>query len=134
MNWVSDFSTNNNDMKESVNNPIAVVEDDEHVLDAISIVLEAHSHDVLSYKNGEEFLNALDEIQPRVLLLDPHLPGINGAEVLRKMFSSAAVDKLNIVVITAHPNSDEVKKIRGMGVKQILLKPITEEVLLNAIN
>lgn len=120
-------------MKDNVKKLIAVVEDDELVLDAIGLVLESNGWGVASFQNGESFLASLDGIRPDVLLLDPHLPGINGAEVLHLMRADARLDGVKVVIITAHSNGSEVEALRKAGVGQVLLKPITEQTLLDAL-
>lgn len=120
-------------MSNDIDKVIAVVEDDEPVLDAISMVLEGHGWHVAMFKTGEDFLADLTVCQPDVLLVDPHLPGINGAEVVSHLHSSLLFKSVPVIVFTAYPYSSEVTMLREYKVQDILLKPITEEVLLASL-
>lgn len=112
---------------------VIVVEDNLQILDAVSLVLECHGWRVLTFDNGEEFLEGLSLLEPDCILLDPHLPGINGAEVVRRITRPDSLKPLSIIILTAHPGSDEIALLQQQGISQVLLKPVTEAALLEAL-
>jgi chemotaxis response regulator CheB len=72
---------------------------------------------------GEAALEMLGELRPDVILMDIHLPGIDGFETTRRIMSSTPVP---IVVCTASANFDEVRTaMRALeaGALTVLKKP-----------
>ena len=131
------------DIKINTNTVIAVVEDDESILDAVSIILESKGWDVRAYSTGEAFLDATRSSSkensrkprsPDFLILDPHLPGINGDEVLEQLAEYIDRGDIHIIILTAHPNGPKTLALHDMGVDDVLLKPVTQETLIHSIS
>lgn len=111
---------------------VAVVEDDASILDAVQLVLEAVGWDVYPYATGEAFL--ADLRMGRIfhcLLLDPHLPGLSGLEVVQAMSREGV--SIPFVVLTAHPDSPVTLALRDLGARAIILKPVQASALTAAI-
>ena len=65
---------------------IAIIDDFLDILEAIKMVLEGNGWDVQTYTAGSTFLADIDAgYQPNCIVLDPHLPGINGCEVAQAL-------------------------------------------------
>jgi two-component system, OmpR family, KDP operon response regulator KdpE len=109
---------------------ILVVDDEPHVLEALSTILEGRGYRVRVAPNG---LMALDEIaaeRPDVVLLDLAMPGLDGVEVCRRVRSYSRVP---ILVLSAL--SDEPRKVRALdvGADDYVTKPFGVEELLARI-
>lgn len=111
---------------------VAVVEDDEPILDAVTLILEDQEWQVSAYTNGEAFLDDLRDYQPDLLILDSHLPGIDGVEVIE--YLSDKLVTLPVIVLTAHPNSIETAKLLNKVESELLVKPVTEPELIASCN
>ncbi len=111
---------------------IAVVDDDEAILDSIKLVLEARGWGVCLYATGETLLAALDAgVRPNCLVLEPHLPGLNGVEVARRVAEHDP--QLAVVVLTARPTSVLVSELQRGGINGLLVKPTTAQQLISHI-
>ena len=87
-----------------MNTCVAIVEDDADVLDAVKTALEQEGWCVWTYATGEAFLEDLcAHRRPDCLILDPHLPGISGAEVARSVKKTQG--DVPIVGLSARPES-----------------------------
>ena len=64
---------------------IHIVDDDPAVRDALSVLFELEGYRVESFSNGEEFLARIREFVPSVILLDVHMPGRSGLEVMEEL-------------------------------------------------
>jgi two-component system, LuxR family, response regulator FixJ len=64
---------------------IFIVEDDPSVRAALSLVLSTEGYQVTSFVDGEAFLGAARARQPGCVLIDIHLPGCSGLELLRRL-------------------------------------------------
>jgi len=111
---------------------VAIVDDEEGIRKALSRLLRASGLDAESYANGQEFLDAAAEHRPDCVVLDLHMPGMSGLQVLRKL--KAAGQRLSIVVITAHDEPETRERCIDAGACAYLRKPLEDRLLLNAIS
>lgn len=110
---------------------VAVIDDDERVRQSTVWLLESAGYRVLSYVSGDAFLAA--EIPERldVALLDMHMPGRNGLDVLRAL--AAREDAPAVLVLTGH--GDIAMAVEAMKLKaaDFLLKPYPPVALLETL-
>ena len=113
----------------SVQPGIAIVEDDAAVRDAICLVLEGAGWRALEYSSGERFLGAYAAGETFLaVVLDPHLPGINGAQIAYEL--SDQNPGLPILGITAHPYSPLAHATSRAGARVMLTKPVSADSLI----
>ena len=101
---------------------IVVVEDDMAIAEVVVRYLEKDGFRVDSYGHGGEALDALLADPPDLLVLDLMLPGIDGAELFRRLRALAPVP---VVMLTAR--GDETDRIIGleMGADDYITKPFS---------
>jgi FixJ family two-component response regulator len=110
---------------------IAVVEDDQSVLEALEGLLVSEGYEVLPYTSGEAFLGANRHQDITCLITDIGLPGVNGIELLRRLRSLGA--DLPAIIITARHDKALLEAASKAGARQVLLKPLNGDDLLIAI-
>lgn len=110
---------------------VAVVDDDESVLDAMKTVFEDQDWVTQTYASGEAFLTDLKQHKPDCIILDSNLPGLSGVAVALTISSSH--DSIPIIILTAYPESPQTIKIKNLGACELLVKPVTAEVLIEHI-
>jgi FixJ family two-component response regulator len=110
---------------------IAIVEDDRSVLKALRRLLSACSFEVTAFSSGAEFLNSLRVQVPDCVLLDLQMPYMTGLEVQQALRDGGW--RLPAIVITAHDEADARERCLAAGARAYLLKPISEQALLQAI-
>jgi CheY-like chemotaxis protein len=98
--------------------PILVVEDDPHVLEAITDLLETISYPVSSARNGMEAIDHVRSERPSVILLDMSMPVMDGWEFLRWREREPALASAPVVVISALVSTTPA------GANDFLRKPI----------
>jgi len=110
---------------------IHLVDDDDSFRQAVSRLLQAAGFVVRGYASAAEFLLARAAEQPGCVLLDVHMPGLDGLELQASLATQAAA--LPVVFITGH--GDIPMSVRAMksGAVDFLTKPIKKEALLEAI-
>lgn len=113
---------------------ILVVEDDKFVLRVIERYLGPHGYDITHAGSVDEawaLLEGAGERQPfDALLLDRHLPGKNGLELLEHMKEVPCFREIPVVVQTAATRPEEVAEGIAKGAFYYLPKPFTQDVLL----
>jgi FixJ family two-component response regulator len=110
---------------------IAIVDDEEPVRKALKRLLLASGFEVESYGSGKDFLESRARA-PDCLILDMHMPGMTGLQVIDALRSAGR--DLPTVIITAYDAPEVSAQCRAAGVSAYLRKPLDERVLLNSIS
>ncbi len=110
---------------------IAVLDDEPQFCKALSRLLRTHGLEVVTFARGEELLKACASRLPDCLLLDLHMPEMNGFQVLERLASLGLI--VPVVVITGHDQPGDAERLRAMAVVDYLFKPLNESQLLAAI-
>ena len=108
---------------------ILVVDDEPAIREAVCYALKAEGYDVETCDSGEAALEALHD-DTDLVVLDLMLPGIDGAEVCRRM---REVNSVPIVMLTA--KSSETDRVLGLeiGADDYIAKPFSMAELLGRI-
>ncbi len=109
---------------------VAVVDDEAPVRTALGRLLRLADYEVGAFASGEEFLASLPTGRPACVLLDVHMPGLSGFDVLDRL-RSAHID-IPVVFITASDAPEVDEKAIQYGVR-LLRKPFSNDVLLAAV-
>jgi two-component system, LuxR family, response regulator FixJ len=64
---------------------VYVVDDDASVRDALSVMLTLEGFRVFGFADGDSFLAAVRQRQPDCIILDVHMPGRSGLDVLKEL-------------------------------------------------
>jgi CheY-like chemotaxis protein len=106
-----------------MNKPLAFVIEDEPDLSKIfSKALQAAGLEVEIIPDGLEAVRRLTESAPAVIVLDMHLPNVDGLKILETIRNDPRLDSARVIVATADANmSDMARKQADL----VLLKPIS---------
>lgn len=110
---------------------IAVVDDEAKMCVALTRLLKFHGYDVECFASGDDVLKAVPSARPDCMLLDLHMPRTTGFDVLASIFSMHL--EVPIIVITGHDEPGNAERVRSLGAKDYLLKPVDESTLIEAI-
>lgn len=110
------------------------VEDDADIGHLINVALTKQGYKVVSFLDGESFFNALEKDKPNMVLLDMMLPGISGAEILKRLRSNHRYDDIDIIIISA--NNLLMDKVDGLdlGADDYIEKPFNVLELMSRVN
>src|SRR3954469_4663704 len=100
---------------------VAIVDDDESVLHALSRLLSAWGYQVTPYASGFALLASLDVQPPEILFVDLRMPGLDGL-TLQEALRARGVRAVT-VFLSAHADvASSVRALRG-GAIDFLEKP-----------
>ena len=109
-----------------------VVDDDDAVRDSMRVLLESYGMAVEDFRSACDFLKmGLRGITLSCLLLDLHMPGMGGVEVLERL--RARGDRIPAIVITGKGDAVARSRVVDAGALDMLEKPVNEEALAHAI-
>jgi len=111
---------------------IYIVDDDESVCRALEILMTTYGFTVRTFLSAEEFFSAVPNSAPGCLVLDIHMPGLNGLEAWWRLSKSGS--KRPIILITAEHSGDLKKQALETGAVGFLQKPIDDRVLAGLIH
>ncbi len=110
---------------------ISVVDDNDSVRESLRGLLRSVKFGVEAFASAEEFLSSGRVPEPDCLILDVRMPGMGGLELQRRLVSSHP--QMPVIFISAHGDEElRSRALRG-GAVDYLLKPFSEEALLNAV-
>jgi CheY-like chemotaxis protein len=104
---------------------ILVVEDNPLNLKLVRDVLGAAGYDVVSATSGEDGLRMAAEYPPDLVLMDLQLPGIDGAETMRRLREGPLADRVPVVAVTAFAMAEDQANATRAGFDGYLEKPIS---------
>ena len=116
-----------------MSNWILIVDDDTANLRAASHILSGSKMRVSSLKSGEDALKFLRENRPDLILLDIHMPGMDGFETIAAIKEQKATVDIPIIFLTADDDSSAETKGFQMGAMDFIKKPFVPEVLLTRV-
>ncbi|HEV8679960.1 MAG TPA: response regulator [Stellaceae bacterium] len=100
---------------------VCVVDDDDLVCQSMTVLLETQGFAVFPYASGAQFLGDARRNRAKCLIVDQHMPGMNGFDVL------AALDRehadLPAILVTGRLDAGTAERARELGVRAILEKP-----------
>lgn len=109
---------------------ILVVDDDTSNLRMASHILSAENMRVSCMKSGEDAIRFLQENRPDLILLDIHMPGMDGFETIAAVRSNPKTADIPVIFLTADDDSETETQGLKAGAMDFLKKPFVPEVLL----
>jgi|SRR6185312_14383829 len=100
---------------------LLIVEDDPRLRELLARMTREWGFQVTSVWSGEEAARLNDQTSFDLVILDYHLPRMNGLQTLRRLRKSAP--NLQAVVLTAHADLDVAREAMHLDVVEFLVKP-----------
>jgi two-component system cell cycle response regulator DivK len=106
-------------------NRILVVEDNPKNLKLMRDVLTYSGYEVIEATTGEDGVRLAGEAAPDLVLMDLQLPGIDGAEALRRIRASEVNPDVPVVAVTAFAMLEDRERAYDAGFVGYVEKPIS---------
>ncbi len=110
---------------------ILIADDDEHIVELVSMYLQRAGYQVEAAFDGDETLRKTAELRPSLLVLDIMMPGPDGLQVCRALRRRSDVP---ILLLTAR--TSDIDKIAGLrfGADDYLTKPFNPDELVARVD
>jgi two-component system response regulator FixJ len=110
---------------------ICIVDDDEWVADSLRFLLESFGFDVQSYDSGGKFLADHRHRTAGCLIVDLHLPGMNGIEIVECLQKEGI--QVPTILISGRLDPIARDRARALGVTNVLEKRFAADRLIELI-
>ncbi len=116
----------------SIKEQIFIVDDDVSVCRALSILLLTYGFTVNTFTSAEDFFNVVPNSAPGCLLLDIHMPGLDGWETQQRLLKSGS--NRPVIIMSADKNAGLNEKALKAGAIGFLQKPFNDQALVGLIS
>jgi two-component system, cell cycle response regulator DivK len=106
------------------NELILIVEDNEKNRKLVRDILTFKGYQLLESETAEEGIQLARDKKPALILMDFHLPGMNGIEAFKVLRADPQTSSIPIVAVTASAMTEDRKKIIDAGFDGLETKPI----------
>lgn len=110
---------------------IFIVDDDDATRDSLRLLLECEGLEAREFASGRQFLDAGPLGAGDCLILDIHMPGMSGLELLEQLHRRG--DMLPVIVISGRPDAANRNRVQAAGAFAFIEKPYAAEEILNIV-
>ena len=112
---------------------ILVADDHPIVLEGLVALFQGSGHSVIARcTNGLEVLDALQRVEPDILLLDLNMPPPDGLEIARLLKQRG--HQARIVLLTSHLHDEDIIAAMQLGINGIMLKETAAQQLIACLD
>ena len=111
---------------------ILIIDDEPAILESLGIFLRKMNHTVYQAATGKQGLKQFEQQHPDIVILDIHLPDLNGLEILRRIQQHEWLAK--VIMITAYQDMDTTIQAMKDGAYDYIHKPLDIEEIENAVD
>lgn len=112
--------------------PIVLIDDDPTWLEAAVALLREEGFEVQTAEDGRVGLELLDHSAPLLVILDVHMPRLDGFEVLREL--RRRDQRVPVLMVSSEDQAGLMAQALADGASSFLRKPIRAELLLRAVH
>ena len=115
---------------------VLVVEDNDMNMQLVEYLLEEGGYSIVKATSGEEALALMRDNSappPDIILMDIHLPGMDGLSVVRQMKSDERTQRVPILALTAHAMRGDKDRFLDAGCDGYISKPIDVKTFIASI-
>jgi CheY-like chemotaxis protein len=103
---------------------VLVVEDSRTILAVVKYFLELEGFEVLEAKDGNVGLEVAKSGQPRVIVTDYNMPGMDGVALVKALRADPVTRGIAVLMLTSEGNVEKEAQALEAGVDDYILKPV----------
>jgi CheY-like chemotaxis protein len=112
---------------------ILIVEDNEDNRDSLGRQLEHNGFEIVTARNGKEGVALAQSEKPDLVLMDMHMPELDGWEATRQIKAVVETQNLPVIALTAHSMAGDRDRAIEVGCAEYHTKPVDLPTLLTQI-
>ncbi|MGC4014139.1 MAG: response regulator [Luteolibacter sp.] len=110
---------------------VAVLDDEANMRIALRRLLHPRGYEVVLFEKGQELLDACTTSEIACIILDLHMPGMNGFEVLEHL--AGRNNPPPVIVVTGHDQAGNAERVSLLGCRAYFTKPVDGPPLLETL-
>jgi DNA-binding response OmpR family regulator len=114
-----------NTSKDLLDTRILLIDDDQWIRNSMTLYFEAEGCHVQSFATAEEGITACQDDMWDVIIIDYHLPGMDGLTMLDNL--RGCREGIIKILITAYTSDTAISRARDVGVNAFIEKPFTAD-------
>jgi CheY-like chemotaxis protein len=104
---------------------ILIADDKDTGRELVRTVLERAGHEIYEANNGIEALEVANRVHPDLIILDLHMPGLDGFGVVKELRTTNSFESLPIIALTASAMQGDRQKALAAGFTGYITKPVS---------
>jgi CheY-like chemotaxis protein len=108
---------------------ILIAEDRDASRELLDVVLTAAGYNVIQASDGEEALARAAETMADLVLLDIHMPRLDGFGVIRQLRANPAYADVPVIALTASAMASDRDSVLAAGFSEYISKPVNMSLL-----
>ena len=113
---------------------VLVIDDSASIVSIVKAVLRENGFSSFSASNGEMGLKIAGEENPTLIVLDRHMEGMDGNEVLTRLKNDSFLSHIPVVMLTSENKIEEIKTSMALGAAAYIIKPFQPKDFIVKIN
>lgn len=109
-------------MAEKKHKKIVIIEDEVAISQMYKVKFELSGYDVTVAENGRLGLEAIQKVNPDIVLMDLLMPEMTGYETLKALRAIPEYRDLSVIMLTNVEREESVKKLEGLNVLRYIVK------------
>ena len=112
---------------------VLVIEDNEMNMKLVRVLLQMGQYDILEAVDAESGIPLARAHKPDLILMDIHLPGMDGLSATRIIKKDPALKQIRVIALTSYAMEGDEKKAMEAGCDGYITKPIDTRTFLDTI-
>lgn len=112
---------------------ILVIDDNPDAAMTLGMLLTLKGYETHTRTSGQAGIEAAEQLQPGIILLDIGMPGLDGYETCRKIREQPWGQRITVIALTGYGQEEDRQRTRDAGFDDHLVKPVGLEALLNVL-
>lgn len=108
---------------------VVVVEDNAQAMEALTATLHKSECETVCFSYGSDFARVVDTLSADIVMLDLTLPDMPAFHLVQKMKQSPTLSHARLFVMAQQGDREKVELVAGMGVDEVIIKPIDEQMM-----
>src|SRR5215470_2421430 len=113
---------------------VVFIEDEPEMIDLVKLILSRDGYEVFGARGGMEGLQLVEDIQPKLVLLDLMMPDMDGWEVYQRLKANPNTRHIPVIVLTARAQS--IDKVLGLHIAKVddyITKPFNQVQVIDSL-
>ena len=106
---------------------LLVVDDESEICEFLKAFFEERDFDVRTATSGEAAMREIEKATPQIVLLDVHMPGVDGMTVLKDI--KGKYPSVKVIMVTALETREKIEEAMRLGADNYITKPLSLEYL-----